>query len=243
MVNKGSDHSTAVCVCSGYSPVRRFNRFKSILSPTLLPSPLALIFFFCHPKWGARQRRGALEETNTYFIPGYLLDTDTAVFQALAAKEEEIYLHAGHPASQSAAALIGPQLKSPACVCSARTGPTFWARVEKDGARRYLFPPRTRSSFCLSLSQCLCHPFLLLPSLQTLIREVSCSSVDRQMSAGVSSCLVIAWIKESKDVEEMRPCTLSSYPSSCIYKSNSRGKQSLRVTKKEETWAKFELQT
>lgn len=177
-------------MCSGYSPVRRFNRFKSILSPTLLPSPLALIFFFCHPKWGARQRRGALEETNTYFIPGYLPATDTAVFQTLAAKEEEIYLHAGHPASQSAAALIGPQLKSPACVCSACTGPMFWARVEKDGARRYLFPPRTRSSFCLS--RCLCRPFLLLPSLQTLIREVSCSSVDRQMSAGVSSCLVIA---------------------------------------------------
>lgn len=98
----------------------------------------------------------------------------------------------------------------------------------------------------LSVSPSLCvfvTLFLLLPSLQTLIREVSCSSVDRQMSAGVSSCLVIAWIKESKDVEEMRPCTLSSYPSSCIYKSNSRGKQSLRVTKKEETWAKFELQT
>lgn len=103
-------------MCSGYSPVTRFNRFKSILSLTLLQSPLSLIFFFCHPKWGARQRRGALEETNTYFIPGYLLAADTAVFQALVAKDEEIYLHAGHPASQSAAAQTWPQLKFPAFI-------------------------------------------------------------------------------------------------------------------------------
>lgn len=54
------------------------SRFKSILSLTLLPSrSLAFSAFY------KREARGALLETNTYFIQGYLLGADAALFHVL----------------------------------------------------------------------------------------------------------------------------------------------------------------
>lgn len=49
-------------------------------------------------------------KTNTYFIPGYLLGADAALFQALRGREEEpeIHLHTGE-AQHCNPVLIGPQ--------------------------------------------------------------------------------------------------------------------------------------
>lgn len=53
------------CVCchSDARPppaVSRFNRFKSTLSSSQLPSPLLSFSAFCHPKWYEKERRGGL---------------------------------------------------------------------------------------------------------------------------------------------------------------------------------------
>lgn len=55
------------CVCchsDARSPpppaVSRFNRFKSTLSSSQLPSPLLSFSAFCHPKWYEKERRGGL---------------------------------------------------------------------------------------------------------------------------------------------------------------------------------------
>lgn len=43
-----------------FPPVSRFNRFKSTLSSSQLPSPLLSFSAFCHPKWYEKERRGGL---------------------------------------------------------------------------------------------------------------------------------------------------------------------------------------
>lgn len=70
-------------------PVSRFSRFKSTLSSTQLSSPLLSHspLFVIQSGMRKREARGALEETNTYFIPGYLLGADAALFQALRGRE------------------------------------------------------------------------------------------------------------------------------------------------------------
>lgn len=72
--------AAAFCTTAAHL-VSRFSRFRSTLS---FPNSLLLFLSFsafCHPKWNGEG--WALQESNTYFIPGYLLGTDAALFPAL----------------------------------------------------------------------------------------------------------------------------------------------------------------
>lgn len=68
------------CFCTpAIRLVSRFSRFTSVLSP---PNSSPLSFSaFCHPEWNGVG--WDLQESNTYFIPSYLLGTDAALFPAL----------------------------------------------------------------------------------------------------------------------------------------------------------------
>lgn len=68
------------CFCTpAVRPVSRFSRFRSTpSSPNSAPRSFSA---FCHREWN--WEGWDLQESNTYFIPGYLLGTDAALFPAL----------------------------------------------------------------------------------------------------------------------------------------------------------------
>lgn len=68
-----------VCSCFCTPAIRLVSRFTSALSS---PNSSPLSFSaFCHPEWNGVG--WDLQESNTYFIPSYLLGTDAALFPAL----------------------------------------------------------------------------------------------------------------------------------------------------------------